>query len=421
LRLRQFVLRRLITDTSYFKALPLPFLSFGFRPFFFAASAFAMLSVTVWLLEIGGVSTFTSADWPPTFWHAHEMLFGFVGATVGGFLLTAVPNWTKTRPLSGAPLVVLLVLWLAGRFAMWSGGLAPPLVVAVIDLAFLPTLLAAIAPALLATRSKKHLLLLLPFTFLFIGNLAMHLAAMGITDGGFRYGAAIATNAIALLIATVGGRVVPAFTRPLLADAGNGAEVRATGKFDILCVLLVALVLITETFGAPAPLVGFAALVAGGFNAVRLVGWRPLSTLRWPTVWVLHLGFTWLVIGLIAKGLALSSGDPLLPGTAIHALTIGAFGTMILAIMTRAALGHTGRSTLPTGGFAVALSVAYLMISVGAVLRLATYWSGANLEVLLMISGSLWIAAFAIYFILFARILLGPRADAQAQSTADLR
>jgi uncharacterized protein involved in response to NO len=399
----------------------LPLFSFGFRPFFLAASAFAVLSIIVWLLEIGGIGEVAAAGWPSSFWHAHEMLFGFIGATVGGFLLTAVPNWTKTRPLSGAPLAILFLLWVAGRIAMWSGDLVPPLVVAVLDLVFLPTLLATIAPALLATRNKKHLLLLLPFTFLFIGNLAMHLAAMEIADGGFRYGAAIAVDAIALLIATVGGRVVPAFTRPLLADAGSGKEIRATGKFDIFCVLLVALLLIAETLAIPTPLIGFLALIAGGFNGARLIGWRPLATLRWPTVWVLHLGFAWLVVGLIAKGLALASGDPFLPGTAIHALTIGAFGTMILAIMSRAALGHTGRSTLPTGGFAVALGLAYLMVSAGAVLRVASYWSGTAIEAVLMISGSLWIAAFAIYFVLFVAILLRPRADALPESTADLR
>jgi uncharacterized protein involved in response to NO len=381
----------------------------GFRPFFLLAGLFAPVAILVWVAIFSGwVSPFV--PYPPSLWHAHEMLFGFTAAAVCGFFLTAVPNWTGAPPVSGRPLAALAALWLAGRIAVWATAFVTPWAAAAIDLSFLPALLATVLPSLLR-GSRKNLVFVAIVAFLVLGNLLFHLEALGIADTAAR-GLNFTVDLVALLITVVGGRVTPAFTQSALAqrpkDRGRKPPVLVSRLWlNEAAILSVAAMALTDLFAPNSVEVGWLALLAAVLGAVRLSGWRGLRTLHEPLLWVLHLGYGWLVVGLAVKGV--STLTDVLPATvALHGITIGAIGTMTLGVMSRASLGHTGRP-LHAGRL---LAAAYLLITAAAVVRLAAPLVAPNrYPESVMLSGGLWIAAFAIFAALFVPVLTAPRAD----------
>src|SRR5687768_10493077 len=359
--------------------------SAGFRPFFLLASAWAALAVPVWLAAYVHGYTPRGAL-PALFWHGHEMVFGFGFAAVAGFLLTAIPNWTGRLPVRGMALAGLVSLWLAGRIAM----LVPA--AALLDLAFPAAFIAVVARELIAGRNWRNLPMLVALALLFSGNVLVHLHALDIAylaPDGIRLG--IAT--LCMLIALVGGRIVPSFTRNWLAKA-RLAPPAPEGALDRIALLLTLIAL--AAWVGRAPFSSWLLLGAGLALAVRLSRWRGLSTLREPLLFILHVGYAWLALGLILLGFDAGSS------AALHALTVGAIGTMTLAVMTRASLGHTGRA-LSADRATVAI---YALVTLAALMRVLSPLAGAYAVLVTSLAGLAWSAAFATFAIHYGRMLV---------------
>jgi uncharacterized protein involved in response to NO len=336
-------------------------------------------------------------------WHAHEMVFGFGLAAVAGFLLTAIPNWTGRPPLRGAALAALAALWIAGRVALLVSYAIGAVPAALLDLLFGATLIAIVAHELIAGRNRRNLPIAAALGLLLAGNTLVHLQATGVAntaDLGNRLG--IAT--LLALIALVGGRIVPNFTRNWLARMRPACVPPAEiDRIDIACMAAVVLAL-GAWVSAPASPIAFVLEVLGGAAAaIRLSRWRGLATLREPLLFVLHAGYAWLAFGLAFLGLnGLFAWLP--PAAPLHVLTIGAIGTMTLGVMTRATLGHTGRALAAD----IATSSIYAFITLAVVLRIAGPLFDAALLELTSLAGLAWTTAFALFLAHFGPMLCEP-------------
>lgn len=379
------------------------FLEYGFRPFFLGAGIQAVLAMAAWmgwlfLLDAGWVPDRLTIAAPVHIWHAHEMIFGYALAVVAGFFLTAVPNWTGKQPVRGPLLGVLFALWLAARLTSWFSAFLPPLAVALPELAFIAMLAALVGQALLSGWSKRNFLFLPVLAAMFAAALMYHL--------GLPYPAhMLGIDTLLVLVTVIGGRVVPAFTTNALRRDGAEFLPRSAGKRDIAAIIAVLLLAISDMAAPGAFATGCIALVAGILVGIRMIGWRTSRVLNSPILWILHLGYGWLAFGLIFKGVALTM-DVATEITAIHSLTVGAIGSMTLGVMTRAALGHTGRELRVSLGIAVA----YLLVSLAAVIRIAGPVMPDGLQdEAMMASGAVWILAFAIFAVTYWPILTRPR------------
>ncbi len=374
----------------------------GFRPFFLAAALHAVLALPLWLLIFSG-SLVPPLALSPTLWHAHEMLFGYFAAVLAGFLLTAVPNWTQRLPISGWPLAGLALLWLLGRVAQAPGvafGTLSPL----LDVLFLVVLAAVIAREIWAGRNLRNLPICLLVTALAAANIGFHLLASEDDAADFlRAGVAVA----ALLIALVGGRVVPSFTRNWMAKRGEAKLPQPFAGFDKACLLVTALALLLWVLRPWGQAAGLLMLAAGLLQAWRLLRWRGWRSLAEPLVLILHLGYAWLPLGLCLLGLAALHPEAVTQSSGLHALTAGAVGVMTLAIMTRATLGHTGRPL--TAG--PATQAIYALVLIGAALRVAAPWLPIDQMPLLVASGALWSGGFLGFVLVYGPMLLRRRAS----------
>ncbi|MBE0532149.1 MAG: NnrS family protein [Rhodospirillales bacterium] len=376
----------------------------GFRPFFLAAGAWAPAALVLWLAVLTGVVVLPSAFDAVT-WHAHEMLFGFVFAAVAGFLLTAVPSWTGRPPLNGLPLVLLALLWVAGRVGVAFSAVIGPGAAAVLDLALPVALVVVIAREIVASRNWRNLPMAVGLTILAAASGLFHAEALGWADtaaAGWRLAIAMVT----MMIGLIGGRIIPNFTRNWLSTRGETALPAPFTKFDGAAMAVTLLWAVLWTVWPDHIATTVAALAAGLLHAVRLARWRGWRTGAEPLVWVLHLGYLWVPVGLLLVGAA--GLWPAIPvSAAIHALTAGAMATMILAVMTRATMGHTGR-TLTAGP---ATAILYVMVLAVAPLRIAAplapdlYWP------LLIASGLLWTGAFVLFLAIYGPMIFRPRVD----------
>jgi uncharacterized protein involved in response to NO len=379
-------------------------LSAGFRPFFLAAAVWAVIAIPLWLaVYTGGAVVPTLLQ--PLVWHAHEMVFGFAAAVVAGFLLTAIPNWTGRLPLQGAPLLTLVLLWAIGRLAvLLSAHIGAPLA-AIADLAFPTLFLAAVAREIVTGRNWRNLPMLVALGLLLAANLLVHLEALEVADTaalGNRLG--IAT--LMMLIALVGGRIIPSFTRNWLTKQRPDVAPPAAPEsgLDRAALIVTALGLAFWTFAPDTVVSGWIVLAAGAAVALRLSRWRGLHTAAEPLLLILHVGYGWLALGLLLLGADLLSGS--LPvGAALHALMVGAIGTMTLAVMTRATLGHTGRP-LTAGPATIAI---YALVTLAVVLRFASPFDAGAMDTLLSAAGAAWTAAFALFAVFYGGALIRPR------------
>jgi uncharacterized protein involved in response to NO len=379
-----------------------PLLALGFRPFFLLAAIVAAAGVPLWLPIYQG-SLEPVSTLPPTIWHGHEMVFGFAAAVIAGFLLTAATNWTGRRTATGAGLGALAGLWIAGRMALIVPG-TPAWLAIGLDVAFLPVLAIVLAVPLLATGNRRNLVFPVVLTGLGSINLAIHLGATDVIDWDPSRGLRVAIDLILLMIGVLGGRVIPSFTKNALPHA----KVEPCPKASLLALLSIGGLAIAELATDDTAVTGSVAMVAGIINALRMRGWGTFATLRTPILWILHVGYAWIAAGLILRGVAELTG--LLPLDAgIHALTLGAVGSMILGMMSRVALGHTGRPIVP----AASTVAAYWLVNAGALLRMAfALTSDDTLRAAsLMGSGALWSLAFALFVVVYWPILSRPRAD----------
>jgi uncharacterized protein involved in response to NO len=380
--------------------------AYGFRPFFLAAGAYAALVIAAWLWIYTTGSASPSAM-PPHLWHGHEMLFGFINAAIAGFLLTAVPSWTGAKGFAGWPLVWLVLAWLAGRVAFaLNGMLAMPLLGAC-ELLFLPLLMLFVAPPLLRARNRNTPLLFVLLALWLVDAAFLRSIARG--DAVAAQSALHAgINVVMLLVTVIGGRIVPAFTASALRARGVEAKLHARTWLERLVIGAMVLIVIVD-IGAPSSLASaILAGVAALAHALRMAGWRTRYTRREPLVWVLHVGYAWLPLGLALKAVFLVSGASW-AAVWLHALTIGVAATMILAVMTRAALGHTGRPLRPPP-LAV---LAYGLVTFAALVRVfgplvvpptALMWT-------VTVAALLFVAAFVSFLIAYAPILMRPRVD----------
>ena len=393
------------TGDNAMRSIPGALWGYGFRPFFLGAGALAVLLIPWWAAAVAWRVPLGSA-WPPALWHGHEMLFGFIGAAIAGFLLTAVPSWTGERGFAGWPLVALAALWALGRVAVATSGAWPPVWVAAADAAFLPSLAALIAPSLTRARNRNTPLLGV-LAALWAVNVAFYWGLWHGDAAFARHALYIGIDIVLLLVTVVGGRIIPAFTSAALKQQGIPTPVYAWRSVTPLAIAAMAALTLVDLFRLESALAGAVAALAAVIQAIRLAQWQSLRTYRMPIVWVLHLGYLWLVLGLALKALALLA-DVGFAHFYLHALTIGAAGTMIVAVMTRASLGHTGRPLRVTHS----TMWAYGLLTAAAATRVfgPELLPMAYTQVVLL-AGGLWTAAFVLFLGVYAPILLSPRAD----------
>ncbi|HEX4174037.1 MAG TPA: NnrS family protein [Acetobacteraceae bacterium] len=379
-----------------------PLLSAGFRPFFLAAAAWAALTMLAWLPLLNGNLDLPSR-FDPLSWHVHEMLFGFAMAAIGGFLLTAIPNWTNRPPLAGPPLAFLVLLWLLGRIACLISASLPAWLAPALDLAFPVALEAVALRELIVAHNRRNYPLLAPVPLLGIANLLTHLRVLGVAvpfELGWRLGIAV----VIVLISVIGGRIVPAFTRNWLNARGLTPVPPAADMLDRAALAVLQISMIGWTFLPDWRPVAVLLLIAAALNLARLARWRGIATVDEPLLLVLHVGYLWLVAGIALLGLSLLT-DAVPYAAAVHALTAGAMGTMILAVMTRATLGHTGHVLRAD----VATTVIYALVSASAVLRIVAAWVSQGQMDLLEVAVVAWVGAFGLFAAEYGPMLLAPR------------
>ena len=375
-------------------------LSAGFRPFFLIAGGWALVALPLWLAVLAGHATLPSA-FGPVVWHSHEMLFGFVQAAVAGFLLTAVPNWTGRMPIQGWSLGALAALFLAGRAAVAFSAVIGAETAALIDLAFPAALLAALGREIVVGRNWRNLPMLGALGLLGVANALMHLQAIGwaMTAAlGQRLGIAV----VLMLIGLVGGRIIPSFTRNWLVKRKVARLPAPADKLDAAALAGSGAALLAWVVAPAWPGVAPLMTLAAGMNLARLVRWRGHLTTPEPLLWILHLGFAWLPVGFALMALGPVLGIP--DSAAVHALAGGAMTTLIVAVSTRATLGHTGR-VLTAGRATTAI---YVLVTVAAIARVAFGAMGFGM-LLLQIAGAAWTIAFGLFLAIYGPMLLGPR------------
>jgi uncharacterized protein involved in response to NO len=374
----------------------------GFRPFYLCAGVLATCWIPLWLAVVHGAWS-GPTYLPAVVWHGHEMIYGYVLAVMAGFLLTAVRNWTGQQTPTGGPLAALVLLWLAGRAALLLGGQLPGWLIATVDVAFLPVLAIVLWVPLWRARNRRNMAFPALLLVLAAANARVHLAALGVGVVDSARALGLALDVITLIMVVVGGRVIPAFT----ANALPEARVRSWRALDRLAVLSVLLLLGVHLLSAPAVVTVPVALLAALANGMRMMGWGTRATWGTPILWILHAGYAWIVISLMLETLSVAGIAALRP-FAVHALTVGAIGSLTLGMMTRSALGHTGRTLAATP----AIVLAYACVNLAALVRslVPIPFPHAYMSAL-GVSGLLWSLAFGVFTVVFWPVLTRPRID----------
>lgn len=376
--------------------------SFGFRPFFLFGAIWIVIAMGLWLAMLSG-----ALDLPTRFdrgsWHAHEFLFGYLGAVLAGFLLTAVPNWTGRLPIVGWRLTGLFALWVAGRLAVLVSEALPVMVAPAVDLAFPIVLGLLILREIIAGKNWRNLIVLMLLTVFALANAIFHYEALTGNYAAQGYGLRLGLATAVMMIAVIGGRIIPSFTRNWLVRRQHPARpAPPMQRFDKVALLLSIPVLVLWTIQPFAFVTGLCLLVLGLLHMLRLVRWQGHHTLTEPLVFVLHASYAFVPFGAFALGLDQVIGNPGTAG-AQHLWMAGAIGAMTLAVMTRATLGHTGRE-LTADKTTVAI---YLSIFLAALSRFLT---PVHLD-LSTLSGVFWILAFGGFAIAYGPMLLRPKVE----------
>lgn len=375
-------------------------LSYGFRPFFLLGALYAALTILIWLpLFYGHLETYSFLT--PVDWHIHEMLFGYLAAIITGFLLTAIPNWTGRLPVQGLPLFLLVLVWLLGRLAVffsyeigWTA--------AVVDCAFLLLVVIAAAIEIIAGKNWQNLKILLPLTVFFASNVLFYFEIFytGTADISRRLGIGI----VVILVAVIGGRVIPSFTRNWLVKTGSEKLPIPYNQFDKITILITVLSMLLWAFLPDNIMTSVVLLIASAFQFLRLGRWAGAYTLKEPIVIIMHIAYAFVPVGLLLIGLAIILPVLVPPAAGLHAIGIGAFGAMTIAIMTRASLGHTGRKLKANAG----TCVIYASIIISVLCRIVASFMPAD-TVLMHISALGWVIAFLGFALCYGKILVTPR------------
>ena len=370
--------------------------SYGFRPFFLGAAVWAVVTMILWIASLTGLAA-VADDYGPSHWHAHEMLFGYSSAVLAGFLLTAVPNWTGRLPVSGWPLFFLFATWVAGRLAFLVPDLVDPVAAAVLDSLFLPVLMLICVREVIAGRKWKDLKVMGGLVALSAGNILFHVQVM---QGNHpELAIKLAVSAYVVLVMIIGGRIIPSFTRNWINKAGRTDFPAPYDRFDSAAILIGVGALATWVALPGGP--GVAAMAAAAFllHLVRLLRWRGWTTLSEHLVTVLHVAYLFVPLGFL--GLSLSALDMVSPMAALHIMTVGTVASMMLAVMTRATRGHTGRVLTASR----TTSAIYVAIVAAAVLRPAADLLPDHAHTLHAASGLAWLAAFGLFLVEYGPML----------------
>lgn len=385
----------------------------GYRVFFLCAGLFAVISMLVWesylLLSFSGGQLLLPTMAPPHLWHAHEMIFGYGAAALGGFFLTAVPNWTGAKAAPHRFIALVAGLWLMGRLAIgWSGHLSP-FAVAIADLAFVPVLAAKVLLQLIRRPKPQQMIFLVTLTLFWLSNLMVHLEWMGWTNDTLWQGLRAGLLTLSAMIMVLGGRVTPGFTRNAMVQSGRDTALPRNPKsFAVIAISAALFLPAGYLLGLPAYMLSSVALIAGGAGILRVLLWRGFWTLGRPILWTLHLSYAVNAAGFLA--LCLAGYDMISEVSALHLLGIGGVGGMTLAIMSRAVLGHTGRALVAPAP----VVMAYVLIPLAALARFA----GGELTGLylpaVLVAGALWCLAYALFVIALWPVFWGPRQNRAA-------
>ncbi|MEN5277642.1 NnrS family protein [Brucella sp. TWI432] len=374
--------------------------SYGFRPFFLGGAIWAVLAMLLWMLSLTfGVSV--GGAYGALNWHAHEMVFGFSSAVLAGFLMTAIPNWTGRLPVSGAPLAILFGTWLIGRVLFLNPDITNLYLAVAIESLFLPMLLFISAREIIAGRQWKNLKVLIAVSVVTIANFTFHYLA--ITDGDVAMANRIGVSAYVLLVMLIGGRIIPSFTRNWLNKTGSTRAPVPFNRYDVLCIMVAALACISWVVAPESTLTAILAIITAVLHTIRLYRWRGWSVAREKILLVLHVAYAFVPLGYIA--IACAALGHLNPYSALHVMTVGVIGTMMLAVMTRATRGHTGRPLTATPS----TQIAYLCIILAALLRPFAEMMPNFFHSLLAGSALLWMLAFGLYVLEYGPMLTRQR------------
>ncbi len=380
----------------------IPVLSYGFRPFFLGGALWALVAMLLWVGVVTGRWEI-AINYGPLAWHAHEFLFGYVGAIIAGFLLTAIPNWTGQLPIRGGPLLALFLLWLAGRVALLAVDQIGAFPAASIDSLFLLMLALVASREIVAGRNWRNLRVIALVFVLALANVGFH--AETILFGAPDYSLRVAIAVIIVLIMLVGGRIVPSFTHNWLVREGSDRLPISFDRFDMLSILLAAAALIAWIVLPVSAVTGLLLTLAGLAQFLRLLRWAGLGAWREPLVLVLHVGYAFVPLGFFIVGASVWWPAMVPPTGALHTWTAGAMTLMTLAVMTRATRGHTGRE-LTAGAATQFIYAAAILAALARILPLAAEFSST----LLAISAAAWIAAFGGFVLWYGPMLLRNRA-----------
>ena len=380
----------------------LAFWSHGFRPFFFSAALFAGLVIPVWVLMVAGEYDFEGAM-PQRAWHIHEMVFGFLPCVMTGFLLTALPNWTDSPPMKGVSLMGLLTVWVMGRLAMSLPWFSPLLSV-LVDGAFLVVVAVIVWQKIIAAKAWGRLPMGVLISLFAYANFLFHglWMSQAVVDVAVR----MALTIIMLLLAIIAGKIIPSFTEDFFAEKAIVKQPVAFSSFDGFSILLLVVTGVAWMIAPEATGVGYAFLSVGVLHLCRLSRWYGWLTASEPLVLILHVGYGWLAMSFLMLGTSIL-GIGIDQEEAVHALTTGAVGVMTLAVMTRASLGHTGRAK-HAGSLTVMI---YLLVNVGAALRVfgpSLDWLGDHS---LVLAGGCWSGAYLLFAMSYGHMLLRPNVD----------
>ncbi|RMF07728.1 MAG: NnrS family protein [Alphaproteobacteria bacterium] len=377
-----------------------PVLALGFRPFFLLAALVSAIWIPLWMLFFYGLIRLEPAL-PGSLWHGHEMIFGYAGAVIAGFLLTAVRNWTGEDTAVGAWLGGLVVLWMLSRVMNLVVGL-PPVALAIIDPLFFLFLAVGLFRPLWRTGNRRNLPMVVIVLLFGALDCLTHLGDLGGTGWPAQNALRVAVDLVAVLMVLIGGRVIAMFTRNAVPEA----PVHRVAWFDRLAIGGVVAALVMELVFGLEPLTAAVFVLAGLANILRLSTWGGLATLQKPILWVLHLGYLWIGIGLLLRGASVFvAAVP--EDMGLHALTAGAIGTLTLGMMTRVSLGHTGRPIVAPR----VSTIGFVLVSLSALIRMLGSVLSVYHDALVVVSAGLWALAFAAFLLNFFPILTAPRAD----------
>ena len=379
-----------------------PILQNSFRPFFIVAGIWATLAVPFWILNYFGL-LIVADNFDILLWHQHEMLYGFIAAAITGFILTAIPNWTGRLPIKNKPLGFLVFLWIVGRIGFLTITIFDVKVTALMDLPFLIVLVLVILREIVSGKNWRNLPVIILISLFTLGNILVHLQLLDVIESA-ELGIRISIFVLSILLALIGGRIVPSFTRNWLSQNQVNRFPSGAGIFDKVCLVSLVVFVIAQIITPYHQLTSLLALLAGLLHGIRLIRWKVWLTLSEPLIWILHVGYMWLSVALVLIGLA-GLTDFVPYTSSYHALTIGAFSTMILGVMTRVSLGHTGRTLKATFG----TTTIYVFITIASVLRVSESFLNDSRNLILSFSGIFWTLSFALFVFIYFPILTQPR------------